>query len=184
MKRIIISMAALFTIHAASSQVWFTRNGSISFFSHTGVEDIKAANNEAVSFLDASKGEFRFQVLIKGFVFPKASMQEHFNGDQYMESDKFPKGEFKGVIANRSAIDFKKDGVYKVDVEGDLTMHGITKKVKVPGTITIKNGTPLANAVFMVNRTDFGITVPSFTAAKIAEQIEVTVNCSYEPYKG
>ena len=166
------------------AQVWFTKTGAVGFFSHTSVEDIKADNNEAVSFIDAAKKEFRFQVLIKGFKFPKAAMQDHFNGENYMASDKFPKAEFKGSIAPGSAIDFKKDGVYKVEVDGQMTMHGATVPMKVPGTITIKNGVPSVKAVFMVKRSDFGITVPSFSAAKIAESIEVTVNCLYEAYKG
>lgn len=169
-------------VQGAFSQVWFTKTGAVSFFSSTEVEDIKADNNETVSFIDAGKGSLVFQVLIKGFKFPKASMQQHFNEPNYMDSDKFPKSEFKGALANAAAVDFKKDGVYKVEVEGDMNMRGQTKKLKVPGTITIKGGVPTVNAKFMVKRSDFGIKVPSFTATKIAEEIEVTVNCVYEPY--
>lgn len=174
---------AFIMIQSLTAQVWFTKTGAVSFFSHTDVEDIKADNNEAVSFIDATKGSFVFQVLIKGFKFPKASMQQHFNEPNYMDSDKFPKAEFKAALVNASAVNFKKDGTYKVEVEGDMTMHGVTKKIKVPGTITIKSGVPTVNTKFMVKRTDFGINVPSFTAAKIADEIEVTVNCVYEPYK-
>ncbi len=184
MKKLATLALAIVFSQQIFAQVWFTKTGAISFFSHTSVEDIKAVNNEAVSFIDAAKGEFRFQVLIKGFKFPKASMQDHFNGDNYMASDKFPKAEFKGLIAKGSAVNFKKDGVYKVEVDGQMTMHGATAPIKVPGTVTIKNGVPTVDAVFMVNRLDFGIKVPSFTAAKIAESIEVTVKCQYELYKG
>jgi polyisoprenoid-binding protein YceI len=183
MKKLMAVLAAAVFTQVASAQVFYTKTGAVSFFSHTSVEDIKADNFESVSFLDAAKGEFRFQVLIKGFQFPKASMQEHFNTPAYMDSDKFPKAEFKGTITNLKAVDFKKDGTYKVEVEGDLTMHGVTKKIKQAGTITIKGGKPSANASFKVNRTDFGIKVPGFTAAKIAEDIDVTVKCDYEPYK-
>jgi polyisoprenoid-binding protein YceI len=182
MKKLLFAIGLMAITQASVSQVFFTRTGKVGFFSHTDVEDIKAENNEAVSFLDAAKGEFRFQTLIKGFRFPKASMEQHFNSSSYMDSDQFPKSEFKGSIKNPTAVNFKKDGTYKVEVEGDLTMHGVTKKIKVPGTITVQGGKVSANAVFMVNRTDFGIKVPSFTAAKISENIQVTVNCAYEPY--
>lgn len=183
MKKLMIALAALAFTYVAQAQVWFTKTGSVSFFSHTEVEDIEAANNEAVSFIDASKGEFRFQVLIKGFKFPKQSMQDHFNQPNYMDSDKFPKAEFKGALVNAAAVNWKKDGAYKVEVAGDMTMHGATKNIKVPGTITIKGGVPTVNTKFMVKRSDFDIKVPSFSAAKIAEEIEVTVNCVYEAYK-
>jgi polyisoprenoid-binding protein YceI len=184
MKKSIMLVISILCLQQVFAQIWFTKTGAVSFYSHTNVEDIKAENNEVVSFIDAAKKEFRFQVLIKGFKFPKASMQEHFNGPDYMESDKFPKAEFKGMINAASAIDFKKDGTYKVEVEGQMTMHGVTKTLKVPGTITVKSGIPAVNAVFFVKRTEFGIEVPSFTAAKIADAIEVTVKCQYEAYKG
>ncbi len=167
---------------ALQAQVWFTKTGTISFYSHTVVEDIRASNNEVVSFIDAAKAEFRFQVLIKGFKFPKAAMQDHFNDANYMDSDQFPKADFKGALVNMAAVNFKQDGVYKVEVQGTMTMHGQSKAIKVPGTITIKNAVPTVDAVFKVRRSDFGIKVPNFSAAKIAEEIEVTVKCVYEPY--
>jgi polyisoprenoid-binding protein YceI len=183
MKKTILVIATALLVQVVNAQIFFTKNGYIAFFSHTSLEDIKAENFEAVSFLDASKGDFRFQVLIKGFQFPKAAMQGHFNSTSYMDSDQFPKSEFKGSIVNIKSVDFNKDGVYNVDVTGDLTMHGITKKITQKGTITIKNGKPSANSVFKVKRSDFNITTPGFTAAKIADEIEVTVKCDYEPYK-
>ncbi len=64
-------------------------------------------------------------------------MQEHFN-ENYMESDKFPKAEFKGRT-DLSGVNFTKDGSYKVKASGKLTMHGVTKDVTTPGTIVVKS---------------------------------------------
>jgi polyisoprenoid-binding protein YceI len=183
MKKLTATLLTFLVTYSATAQVWFTKTAAVSFFSSTQVEDISATNNEAISFLDAAKGAFRFQVLIKGFKFPKAAMQEHFNDTHYMSSDQFPKAEFKGNLVKPAAVNFNKDGIYKVEVAGELTMHGITQSVTVPGTITIKAGVPSVEARFKVNRTKFGITVPKFTAAKIAEDIEVTVAATYQPYK-
>lgn len=183
MKKILACIISIAFIQVVSAQVWYTRNGYISFFSHTAVEDIKAENFEVVSFLDAAKGDFRFQVLVKGFQFPKAAMQQHFNSTEYMNSTEFPKSELKGSITNIQEIDLTKDGTYNVEVLGDLTIHGVTKPIKEKGTITVKDGKPVANAVFKVKRTDYAITTPKFNATKIADEIEVTVKCSFEPYK-
>jgi polyisoprenoid-binding protein YceI len=183
MKKLVFILISLLLVHFSFAQIWFTKSGYIGFYSHTNLEDIKADNYEAVSFLDVSKGEMRFQVLIKSFRFPKAAMQTHFNDESYMNSDKFPKAEFKGTIQNASAVNFSKDGSYNVVVAGDLTLHGITKPVKQTGTIVIKDGKVSANATFDVKRSDFDISVPNFNAAKIADGIQVTVKCDYEPYK-
>jgi len=116
MKKVLLTAGIVLAAQSLFAQVWFTKTGAVSFFSHTSIEDIKAENNEVVSFIDGAKGEFRFQLLIKGFRFPKASMQDHFNDANYMNSDQFPKAEFKGSIVNTKAVDFKKDGTYKVEV--------------------------------------------------------------------
>ena len=72
-------------------------NGKITFFSKAPLENIEAVNNEVTSILDTKKGEFAFVVLIKSFKFQKALMEEHFN-ENYMESNTFPKANFKGTI--------------------------------------------------------------------------------------
>src|SRR4030095_12312503 len=107
---------------AAFNQNYITRNGNVSFYSHTPLEDIKAQNNEAVSVLNPASGDIEFKVAIKSFHFPKTAMEEHFNDDDYMASEKYPKAGFKGKIPNISSVNFSKDGVYNVSVAGDLTI--------------------------------------------------------------
>lgn len=162
------------------AQKFITKTGSISFFSHTPVEDIKADNNQVASIVDIQTGEVVFNVLIKSFVFEKALMQEHFN-ENYMESDKFPKSSFKGKIDNLEAIDFGKDGSYPASVTGEITIHGVTRPHKTTGEIEVKNGKVFIKSHFKVLPADFNIEIPSVVSEKIAKAIEVTVNTSYEP---
>ncbi len=107
-------------------------------------------------------------------------MQEHFN-ENYMESDKFPKSNFKGKIDNLSKIDFKKDGTYPAEVSGDLTIHGVTKHITTKGTIVVKGSTITANSKFMVVPTDYGIRIPIIVENKIAKEMQVTVDITYTP---
>ncbi len=62
-------------------------------------------------------------------------------------------------------------------------IHGISKTVSVPAIITVKDGKISSNAKFNIKIADFGIKVPSVVTKKIAEVIEVTVDCNYEPMK-
>lgn len=179
MKKTIFFLAFIAIAATSYTQTYFTRNGKISFFSSTPAEDIKAENNEVVSTLDIKKAEVSFQALIKGFVFPKATMQEHFNNAQYLNSNEFPQSSFKGTITNFKEVNLKKDGTYKVKVEGNLTMHGITKPILTEGTITIVKGAVNTKAVFKINREDYGVTVPAYAGSKIAKEIELTVDCTY-----
>ena len=181
MKKLLVAAALLSVAFSSNAQTYLTRSAQVTFFSTTSAEDIKATNNEVVSVIDGKSGAYNFTVLIKSFIFPKAAMQQHFNGEGYMNSDKFPKAEFKGSIDDiKKSKNLKKDGTYKVMVSGDLTMHGITKKVTAPGTITITGGKVTATSVFKINRKDYGVEIPDMAKGKIAEDLEITINAAYD----
>lgn len=182
-QKILFFLMLVATAHVQAQDMQLTRNGQISFFSTTPVEDIRAVNNEVSSVLNTKTGAMQFVVLIKSFQFKKAAMQEHFNKENYMNSDLYPKAEFKGNITDLSKVDFSKDGTYPVSVEGNLTMHGVTNKMKAPGTVTVKDGKVSAASKFNVKLADYKITVPAFVSAKIAETVEINVNCNYELYQ-
>jgi len=162
-----------------SQQIYFTKTGKVEFSSKTPIENIEAVNNEATSFLNATTGDLVFAVLIKSFRFQKALMEEHFN-ENYMESTKFPKADFKGKIANIEAIDLSKDGEYKVTVKGNLTMHGVTKPASADGVVTVKGGKISAKSTFVIKLSDYKIERPSVVANKISETINIQVQTAYE----
>src|ERR1039458_3627063 len=134
----LLAIFASLTLLAFSPQgkVYLTHTGHVWFYSHTPMEDIEGHNYQVGANLNSSTGDMAFSMLIKGFEFRRALMQEHFN-ENYMESDKYPKSTFKGKISNFSSINFDKNGTYKATVTGDLMMHGITKDISAAGTITV-----------------------------------------------
>jgi hypothetical protein len=180
MKKITLVLA-LFTLMAmaANAQVYYTKNGRVTFFSKTVLENIDAENNQVISVLNTETGALQFSLLNNAFHFPKAKMEDDFNED-YMESDKYPRSTFKGKITNLSEVNFNKDGSYPVNVNGDLTIHGVTKNISTTGTITIKNGNVSATSSFKVFVRDYKIQIPSIVSNKIGESIEVKVACNYQ----
>ena len=180
MKRFIFAVAVIvFFYSAATAQKVFTKNGLVSFFSTTKMEDIKADNNQVLCVLNTQTGDLQFSLSTTGFHFAKALMEEHFN-ENYIESSKFPKATFKGIAGDISKIDFTKDGNYTVSVKGDLTMHGITKNITAPGTITVKGGKITAASKFMAKLADYKISIPGAVKNNISESIEITVNCNLD----
>ena len=77
-----------------------------------------------------------------------------------MESDKFPKSTFKGKITNLSDINFAKNGDYKAVVEGEMTIHGVTKKIKESGTITVKGNAVELKSSITAALSDYKIKIP------------------------
>jgi YceI-like domain len=178
MKRLAFIIPLFFlSLTPAVAQKAYTKNGLISFFSSTKMEDIKADNNQVLCVLNTQNGDLQFSLLNKGFHFAKALMEEHFN-ENYIESSKFPKSTFKGTVADIGKVNFNKDGAYTVTVKGDLTMHGVTKNITLPGTITVKGAKVNAASKFMVKLADYKIAVPGAVKNNISESIEITVNCN------
>lgn len=166
---------ALFSIAFTQTQaqkLYGTRNAKVSFIA-TNDEDVKAVNNEVASRL-SDKGEISFSLLIKGFKFEYAEMQEKFNND-YAESNKFPRAEFKGTISNIKEINFTKDGNYKTVVKGNLTLHGVSKPVTVNGTITVKGGKVSATGKFPIVMKDHKI-----EASAVTEKVNAEINAVYQ----
>ncbi len=178
-----LNVICLFISACANAQdKFYTKNGKISLFSATNMENIDAVNKNAVAVLDTKTGDLQFAVLLKGFEFKKALMQEHFNTD-YVESDKFPKSEFKGQIINNSEINYTSNGTYTAKVKGQLSIHGETKDVETTGTIAVKDGKLQANSVFNILLDDYKITVPNIVRDNISKTIKITVDCGLEPLK-
>jgi YceI-like domain len=151
-------------------QLYATQAGETSFFSETPVENISASNKKTGAILNTSTGEVAVSMKMSGFDFQNKLMQEHFN-ENYMESEKFPTGMFKGKIVE--AINFTKAGTYDVTVKGQLTMHGVTQNRDIKGKIIIENGSISFQSSFDVKLVDHKIEVPTLVFAKIAESINV-----------
>lgn len=158
---------------SAFSQLYSTRTGFAGIYSKTVAEDIKGESNQVYAVIDAGKKNLAFAVLIKGFVFPKELMQEHFN-ENYMESDKYPKGTFSGTYTGDVSPD--KNGVYKVIVKGSLTLHNTTKPIEIPATLEVKAGHIIGVAEFKVKPEDFNVSIPSIVRDKIDKDLTVKIN--------
>jgi hypothetical protein len=181
---LLIAGMALALISLQAQDKFYTKNGMILFkCTKSPLEKIEAANKAATCVLDTKSGNMQFAVLMKGFEFERALMQEHFN-ENYVESNKYPKADFKGQVVNNSEINYEKEGSYPAKVKGKLQIHGETKEVETTGTVIVKGGKISTNAVFSVQVSDYKISIPSVVSDKISNTVSITVDCSLDPFKG
>lgn len=157
-----------------AQKIYSTKTAKVKFYSHTPAEDIEATNSQGDSRLNTD-GTLNFSMLIKGFVFENALMQQHFNEKDYMNSPAFPKATFTGKITNITTVNFAKNGTYTVQVQGNITMKGKTKAVTATGKITVTGTAISASSVFKIRPKDFGI-----DASDIADKVEITVTANYK----
>ena len=165
-----------------AQEKYISKTGHIWFYSKTPFEIIEAHNNQVATVINTQKGTLAFDLLNKSFKFERALMEEHFN-ENYMESEKYPKSTFSGKFSDFDVSNFSKPGKYQVVVEGNLTIHGVSKQVKENGTLEIKNGKIHAKAKFNIKPSDYKIQIPSLVKDKFASSMETTIDITYEPVK-
>jgi polyisoprenoid-binding protein YceI len=159
---------------------YMTQKGTVSFFSTSIIEDIEAHTEQTAALVDLQTGQLAFSIPIRSFQFKRTLMQEHFN-ENYMESERFPKATFKGHVVAYNADMLSKPGPQRVTVEGDLTIHGVTKHLSVVGALEQAKGTLLVNAYFSVAPADYGIEIPLLVRENIAKVVGIKVLISCDP---
>ena len=171
MKKTFLFLAIFTLIQFTQAQKYLSRTAELKFdASVANMVEIAAKNNKVSAILDIATGKFAVNALINEFKFKVPLMEEHFN-ENYMETSKFPNAKFSGQIANFDPAKLASKGTY--EVEGDLTLHGVTKKVKTKMTLVLAGGKVMANCNFTVHAQDYKIEIPSLVKEKFAENIKV-----------
>jgi polyisoprenoid-binding protein YceI len=183
MNRSIPVLLLLFAAFVAQGQpLYVSKTNTTSFFAGTAVEDIDATNTKAVSLLNVNTGELSISIPNKEFHFKRALMEEHFN-ENYMESGKYPKSEFKGKIKNPEQYNFASTTPFTLSVTGTLTIHGVAKERTMEVTVVNQGGKIEGKATFTIALSDHNIDRPKILWEKLAETVNVTTTFTYEPYK-
>lgn len=177
MKKTILTLfLATFTI-CLFAQKRTTTSARISFDASTSVDALpKAENKTAIAAVDIKTGSVAFEATVKNFAFSNPTMQTHFNGEKWLNSDAHPSFIFKGNIVEPTSVNFAKDGSYKTEVEGVLAIKGKEQKLKIPGIIVVNGENVSVSANFSIVLSDFGITGVPIDAGKVAKQPKITVN--------
>jgi polyisoprenoid-binding protein YceI len=178
MKISLIILLTAISLSVNAQDVYLDTKGTTSFFASTPLEDIDATSDQTVGAINAKTKDVYFKVKMETFVFRRSLMQEHFN-ENYMESEKYPYGTFKGTIDQD--IDLTKDGTYQVTVTGDLTVHGVAQHRTIPGTLVIKGKSIDVTTEFDVKVADHKIDIPTVVAQKIAEVVKVKIHSVLTP---
>lgn len=155
-----------------------TTSATVNFDATTPNDALpKATNQTVIAMVDAKTGDVQFEATVKNFSFTNPTIQSHFNGQRWMDSDKYPKFTFKGKIADISKVDFKKDGSYQTTVTGSLTVKDITKEITVPAAIVVKNGVINSTTDFSITLADYGIVTDG---KKVSQQPKITVAAEFK----
>jgi polyisoprenoid-binding protein YceI len=156
---------------AQTQNKYLTKIGVVKFeASVPSFEEVAATNNSVTAIVNTKNNEFAALVLIKGFRFNNALMEEHFN-ENYVESNMYPKATFKGNIIGNN-LQESITGDYTID--GDLTFHGVTRSIKnIPLKITFNNNNITVEGAFSIKASDYEIKIPKIVKNKVSDSVKI-----------
>lgn len=173
-----------YTIAAGDSSLWVFvgKSGFLSALAHDHEIGVKSFTGRVmVPEAGASGGSLELEIETKSFVVLDKKVSEEdrtkiFNAmhSEVIESAKYQKITFK----SSSVSDLKKtgEGSYSFILNGDLTLHGVTKQIAVPVTATITPQQLRAQGKYTLKQTDYGIKVYSAGGGTIKVKNDVVIN--------
>jgi polyisoprenoid-binding protein YceI len=164
MKRLILSallglalsgpaLAATYAIDSNHTQVHFT-------YSHFGYSNLSGRLTEVTGNFDfdpadPAKSSIDVSLPMASLSTGVAKLDAHLASPDFFDAEKFPTASFKSTGVTVT-------GKNKLDVAGNLTLHGVTRPVVLNVTINSlepKRGSPAAgfDAVATIKRSEFGV---------------------------
>jgi polyisoprenoid-binding protein YceI len=95
-------------------------------------------------------------------------LTKHLLSADFFEADKFPEAKFVSTAIAANGDTF--------NVTGDFTLHGVTKSITFPATLSLAEGKVTAHAEFDINRNDFGIKYPGKPDDLIRENVVIRLH--------
>jgi polyisoprenoid-binding protein YceI len=173
------AVRAQYVVDAAHTSVEFK-------IPHFKVNTVKGTFNDVSGMLQYSENHADISVSIKILTSSidtnNSGRDTHLKSADFFDAQKYPE-----ILFVSKRISKDKDKFLAV---GDLTMHGVTKEVAIPFTITKPFKDPLprgisrliVNATFELNRTDYGLTwsrVMETGELFVGNEVQIEINSEF-----
>jgi polyisoprenoid-binding protein YceI len=185
MNRIVLaSLAALFGASALAAPVTYNLDPNHTFPSfaadHFGGLSVwrgkfDATSGKVVYDKDAKSGSIEVTVDMSSIDFGMPKLNEHAKSAEIFDATKYPTATFTGKFA-------KFNGSNPTEIDGSLTMHGVTKPVTLKIDSFMCKQNPMskkevcgADAAGTINRADFGVDYGIKYGFKMDVKLEIQV---------
>ena len=179
------TLSILFIIHIISSSVWSTeyvvdksKDNLVKFISEATIEKFEGVTTNIDGYLYCKgkdflpESEVYFEVDLRTVDTGIGLRNRHMRED-YLETDKYPITYYKGKIVYFEKVS---DAEYKVTIDGNMLIHGITKPIKINGNIYPADNGYRVKAYFEILLTDYNIEIPKLMFMKISNSIKLALD--------
>lgn len=112
---------------------------------------------------DPAKSRVRAEIDMSSLSTTPEKLVSHLKTDDFFAVDKFPRANFVSTSVAKTDTGYS--------VTGNLTLHGVTRALTFPASITMSDAEVTVNAEFAINRKEFGIVYPGKPDDLIADDV-------------
>jgi polyisoprenoid-binding protein YceI len=175
-KRATILIIFLLISSSVNAQSFLTEEGDIEFTSSVPLHTFTGTSSQLKGLIDFDENLVDFyidlQTLDTGNGRRDRDMFSTLNVEDY------PFAEFTGKLT--SDFDQDSDSIQKVTVEGDFTVHGVTREISVDGELRLNGDVLKLNAGWIINITDYNIEPPGILFYKVDEEMDIKIEAELQ----
>jgi polyisoprenoid-binding protein YceI len=101
-------------------------------------------------------------------------LTSHLKAPDFFDVEKFPQSTF-----DVTSLEKAEEGSW--NISGNFTLHGVTKNITFPATVSQNGDTVKINADFDINRKDFGIVFPGKPDDLIRDEVVIRLRLEAKP---
>ncbi|HLR33369.1 MAG TPA: YceI family protein [Fodinibius sp.] len=177
-KRLVLAGILLLWISTdAASQAYLSKDGHAEFDSSVPLHTFTGVSDQLVGKISLSDSTVDFYLDVHtiktGIGKRDRDMLETLEAEQY------PFVEFFGRLA--TPVDTNATGPQKVTVEGEFTVHGVTKHISVDGTLQKSDEGLEVAASWTINMENYDIEPPGILFYRVSEHIPISISATLPP---
>jgi len=151
-------VSSKFVVHAhRGGLAWFKGSDhylAVRQFSGEASLDLDALNPASLSMTIQANS---LQETGPHFTPPQKAIIDREVNEISLETEKYPTITFKSTSVTGGVV----NGALGVKITGDITIHGVTRRITIPATVAVSGNTLNAKGEFALKRSDFGVKATS-----------------------
>jgi polyisoprenoid-binding protein YceI len=167
----------VFAICPVQGQSFFSDEGHVEFTSNVPLHSFTGESEQLTGRLDLAENTVDFYVDLSTLDTGNGKRDKDMRST--LETEEFPFAEFFGSFV--SLPDPEGPSSQDVEVEGEFTIHGVTRMVRVPGTVTFTAEGVRVKASWTLQLDDYDIEPPRLLIFKVDEEQVVSIDMLLNP---
>lgn len=170
--------AMFFTLVApVQAQVYFHDGGYVEFLSNVPLHSFTGESNMLVGRVDMGANMVDFYVDLNTLDTGNGKRDKDMR--KTLETGDYPFAEFFGAF--EALPDPSTSAPQEVVVTGDFSIHGVTRSIRVPGTVTFGSDGMRVRASWSLMLDDYDIEPPSLLILKVDDEQVITLDMILRP---